>query len=146
MKNFDKIFEVIEYTDEDLKDTDKYNEYTKTISELMDLIEETPIVRSLMDQWLDNDLLDDLDDLLLHADEVYSESQKAAKEATKDALETPCKCVCKCTSKAPVKHTVEDLVNEYLKQSEIQKSFTKPVHYYQAYHLLSDFAEFVLNK
>lgn len=134
MKDINKIYKVIEYTDEDLKDTDKYNEYTETLSDLIDMIEDTPMVKTLMDTFFDEHLIDQLDELLVHADEVYSKSQEKAKQATKQALD------------GTKKFSIDDLVNDYLKQSEISKSFSKPVHYYQAYHLLSDFAEFVINK
>lgn len=139
MMNLEKIYDVIEYTDEDLKDTEKYNEYTETLSDLIDLIESTPMVKTLVDAFYDDQLVDQLDELLEHADDVYSSAHKCVIKESKDD------CRCKNTGSCH-KYSVEDLVNEYLKQSEIQKSFTKPVHYYQAYHLLSDFAEFVLNK
>lgn len=142
MNSITKLVDVLNYTEEDLKDSKKYDEYVDTLSEVIDDIEDSPF------QDLIKDLVDYLDELVCQADEIHDTEKE--RECTKKALTSPCGCRCKCestTTPAPSKkYSVEKLVNDYLKQSDIQKSFTKPQHYYQALALLTDFAEYILNK
>lgn len=152
MNSITKLVDVLNYTEEDLKDQKKYDEYVDTLSEIIDDIEDSPF-QDLINELVGKDLVDYLDELVCHADEIHD--SKEACECTKQALTSPCGCQCKCNSTTPApapaptpskKFSIEELVNDYLKQSDIQKSFMKPQHYYQALALLTDFAEYVLNK
>lgn len=146
MNSITKLVDVLNYTEEDLKDQKKYDEYVDTLSEVIDDIEDSPF-QDLIDELVGKDLVDYLDELICQADEIHD--SKEACECTKQALTSPCGCRCKCestTSTPSKKFSIEELVNDYLKQSDIQKSFAKPQHYYQALALLTDFAEYVLNK
>lgn len=146
MNSITKLVDVLNYTEEDLKDSKKYDEYVDTLSEVIDDIEDSPF-QDLINELVGKDLVDYLDELVCQADEIHDAEE--ARECTKEALTCPHGC-CKhesTTTSAPAKKfSVEELVNDYLKQSDIQKSFTKPQHYYQALALLTDFAEYVLNK
>lgn len=147
MNSITKLVDVLNYTEEDLKDSKKYDEYVDALSEIIDDVEESPF-QGLINELLGKDLVDYLDELVCHADEIHDSEEEC--KCTEKALTSPCGCRCRCestTTTAPSKKfSVEELVNEYLKQSDIQKSFTKPQHYYQALALLTDFAEYVLNK
>lgn len=147
MNSITKLVDVLNYTEEDLKDSKKYDEYVDTLSEVIDDIEDSPF-QNLINELVGKDLIDYLDELVCHADEIHDSEEE--RECTEKALTSPCSCRCKCestTTPAPAKKfSVEELVNDYLKQSDIQKSFTKPQHYYQALALLTDFAEYVLSK
>lgn len=149
MLSINDLVKVLEYTDEDLKDSSKYNKYVDLLSETIDDVEDSGF-KNLLDELLGFDLIDELDDRLCHADEVHDSAEKEACRCTEKALTSPSKCscknTCKCHEESSKKYNVEELVNEYLKQSDIQKSFTKPQHYYQALALLTDFAEYVINK
>lgn len=147
MNSITKLVDVLNYDEEDLKDSKKYDEYVDTLSKVIDDIEDSPF-QDLINELVGKDLVDYLDELVCHADEIHD--SEAERKCTEKALTNPCGCRCKCetpTTSAPSKKfSVEELVNDYLKQSDIQKSFTKSQHYYQALALLTDFAEYVLNK
>lgn len=132
MNSITKLVNVLNYSEEDLKDSSKYNDYVDTLSEIIDDIEDSPF-QNLINELVGKDLVDYLDGLVCHADEIHD-------------AEEECKCKSTATSAPSKKFSVEELVNDYLKQSDIQKSFTKPQHYYQALALLTDFAEYILNK
>lgn len=144
MDYFSTISKVMDYTDDDLKDKDKYNEYTKALYGLGETIDNMPFAKSLINNIFDTDFIAGIDDLLAHADDVYSRARREENDKAKKKNENNIGTV--ETVKPSKKFTVEELVDDYLKQSEIQKSFKKPSHYFQAYNLLSDFAKFVLNK
>jgi hypothetical protein len=146
MNSIAKLVDVLNYTEEDLQDSKKYDEYVDVLSEVIDDIEDSPF-QDLINELVGRDLVDYLDGLVCHADEIHDSEER---KCTEKALTNPCGCRCKCestTTHAPSKKfSVEELVNDYLKQSDIQKSFTKSQHYYQALALLTDFAEYVINK
>lgn len=147
MNSITKLVDVLNYTEEDLKDSKKYDKYVDTLSNVIDDIEDSPF-QDLINELVGRDLVDYLDELVCHADEIHDSEEE--RKCTEKALTSPCGCHCKrestSTSAPSKKFSVEELVNDYLKQSDIQKSFTKPQHYYQALALLTDFAEYVLNK
>jgi soluble cytochrome b562 len=146
MDYFSTISKVMDYTDDDLKDKDKYNEYTKALFELVETIDSMPFVKSLITNIFDTDFIAGIDDLLAHADDVYSKARQDEVKLAKQAPENNGNTVSGETVKEAKKFTVEELIDDYLKQSEIQKSFKKPSHYFQAYNLLRDFAKFVIGK
>lgn len=147
MSSITKLVDVLNYTEEDLKDSKKYDEYVDTLSEVIDDIEDSPF-QDLINELVGKDLVEYLDELVCQADEIHESEEE--RKCTKKALTCPCGCNSQresATTPAPSKKfSVEELVNDYLKQSDIQKSFSKPQHYYQALALLTDFAEYVLNK
>lgn len=146
MESITKLVNVLNYTEDDLKDSKKYDDYVDTISEIIDDIEGSPF-QNLINEVVGRDLVDYLDELVCHADEIHDSTE--GSKCTEKALTNPCQCQCKgktITASAQKKFSVEELVNAYLKQSDIQKSFSKPQHYYQALALLTDFAEYVINK
>lgn len=147
MNSITKLVDVLNYNEEDLKDSKKYNEYVDTLSEVIDDIEDSPF-QDLINELVGKDLVDYLDELVCYADEIHDAEEE--RKCTEKALTCPCGCNGKresATTPAPSKKfSVEELVNDYLKQSDIQKSFSKPQHYYQALALLTDFAEYVLDK
>lgn len=146
MNSITKLIDVLNYTEEDLKDSKKYDEYVDTLSEVIDDIEDSPF-QDLINELVGKDLVDYLDELVCQADEIHDSEEE--RKCTKKALTCShgcCKHESAATSAPTKKFSVEELVNDYLKQSDIQKSFTKPQHYYQALALLTDFAEYVLNK
>lgn len=146
MNSITKLVDILNYTEEDLKDSKKYDEYVDTLSEVIDDIEDSPF-QNLINELVGKDLVDYLDELVCQADEIHDSEEE--RKCTEKALTSPHNC-CKhestATSAPSKKFSVEELVNDYLKQSDIQKSFEKPQHYYQALALLTDFSEYVLNK
>lgn len=146
MDDYSTILKVMDYTDEDLKDKDKYNEYTKALFELVETIDSMPFIKSLITNIFDTDFIAGIDDMLAHADDVYSKARQEEARAAKQPRENNGNTGSSETVKEAKKFTIEELVDDYLKQSEIQKSFKKPAHYFQAYNLLSDFAKFVISK
>ena len=87
MDYFSTISKVMDYTDDDLKDKDKYNEYTKALYGLGEAIDNMPFAKSLINNIFDTDFIAGIDDLLAHADDVYSRARREENDKAKKKKE-----------------------------------------------------------